>query len=209
MAIGAKSGVLILLSVNGDVKKSASIISFDTKDSQRFYEALPVEMAYRFQNTGGDRVKPKGSIIIRNILGIKATSLEANSLEGNVLPKQIRHFDVVWKKHDAPLADGETAVRNFLQNVKYEWSNFALGYFTAQLNLTGVSGINDSAIAETHFIVFPWQLLIVLLLVTIALIFIASKLLKGYNTWAISQARKMIRAEDRAEERKSTRRTKI
>ncbi len=136
-------------------------------------------------------------VTIENILGIKAVSLTANSIGGNVLPKQIRKFSVVWEKAHAFDADETIPSRSFFENVSYEWHNFALGYFTANLDLINPNGASTAASAQTKFIVFPWQLLIVLVFGTLILLFILRKIIKGYNRWVIGQAKAALRNQDK------------
>ena len=53
VSIGAKTGLLILLSVNGDVKVSGGILDFNTKSGKHFFESLPVDFVYKFRNNAG------------------------------------------------------------------------------------------------------------------------------------------------------------
>jgi len=201
LAIGAQTGPIVLLRVNGDIKESASVIEFKTKGDRHFYTSLPVEMYYRFQNTGADRTKPGGELVIRNIFGIKSKSQTPNPVEGNVLPGQIRKFELMWKKHDSPAQDIYSK-KTFFDAVSYEWRNFALGYFTANLNL--VYGSNNSNIShsEVKFAVFPWQLLVVLIVGAFLVYTILRTLVRRYNKWLIGQAEMaLMRAEEKKEKR--------
>jgi hypothetical protein len=195
LSIGSETGPLVLLRVNGDIKESASILEFSTLDKKSFYTALPVEMFYRFQNGGNDRVKPIGSIILNNLGIIRAKSLNANIAEGNILPGQIRRFDVSWKK-DGTVAERDES-KSFIDNVRYEWNNFAFGYFTANLKLTyGVDGVKSTE-GKTNFFVFPWHLLIIIFILLIILYLLFKTFVKHYNRYLISQAEEMIKEEQR------------
>lgn len=194
VTIGAKTGVLVLLSVNGEVKQGGAILDYGTKNNQRFYTALPVSFSYRFQNTGNDRVKPVGTIDMRNFIGIKAASIPANKVDGNVLPKSIRKFEPAWQK-GTQAGDAEvTESRNFFDEVAYEWKNFAFGYFTAHLNLEFGTD-KKVAHAKTGFWVIPWQLLIVIIILALIAWFIVKTLLHRYNHWIINQAQTNIEHE--------------
>ena len=202
LAIGSETGPIILLRVNGDIKESASVLEFNTKNNQHFYTALPVEMYYRFQNTGADRTKPAGDLTMRNILGFKANRQTANPVEGNVLPGQIRKIELAWQKTDKPGPDAY-ASRGFFDQVAYEWKNFAFGYFTANLDLTYGASNNQKAHSEVKFAVIPWQLLIVILLALVIIYFGFRMLIRKYNKWIIKQteiAIKMAHKSSKAEE---------
>ncbi|MEI6849448.1 MAG: hypothetical protein WCK29_00255 [archaeon] len=188
LAIGSETGPIILLRVNGDIKESASILEFNTKDNAHFFNALPVSMYYRFQNTGADRTKPLGDLTIRNIFGIKAKKQTANPVEGNVLPGQIRRIDLSWQKKDVASSPLTYADRSFFEQVSYEWHNFAFGYFTANLDLTYGKDNNQTSHSEVKFTVFPWQLLLVILIILFFIFIILKTLMRKYNHWIINQA---------------------
>ena len=201
LAIGSETGPIILLRVNGEIKESASIVEFKIKNNQKFFTALPVEMFYRFQNTGTDRTKPTGNLIIKNIFGLKAKTENANPVEGNVLPGQIRHFDLVWQKSDAPSLE-TYADRTFFEQVGYEWRNFAFGYFTANLELFYGADNAASAHSEVKFFVFPWQLLLIIIIVLVIIFFVLKTLIKRYNRWIILQAEMAIERAEKNNHRK-------
>lgn len=187
LAIGSETGPIILLRVNGEIKESASIVEFKIKDNQKFFTALPVEMYYRFQNTGSDRTKPTGDLIIKNFLGIKAKIQNANPVEGNILPGQIRKINLAWEKANKPSLE-TTSGRSFFKQIAYQWHNFALGYFTAKLDLA--FGTNDAqkADAKVGFFVVPWQLLIIIMIFLVLVFYILRMSIRKYNQWIIKQA---------------------
>ena len=187
VAIGTKIGTLILLRVNGAVKEEAQILAFDTLNGQHFFTALPVGMFYRFQNGGGDRALPKGDVIMRNFFGIKADSVNANVVAGNVLPGQIRRFEVVWSKQNQNLE--VKAPSGFFNQVKYEWHNFALGRFSANLDIAYGASNNIALKAKTAFWVIPWQLLIIILIVAFLVFLVLKVLIKSYNSFIIKKAK--------------------
>jgi hypothetical protein len=187
LAVSTETGPLVLLRVNGDIKESASLSEFKVKNDQHFFTALPVEMYYRFQNTGGDRTEPTGTLVMKNVLGIKVKTEDANPVQGNVLPGQIRRIDLAWQKSDAP-GDYAYASRGFFSQIGYEWKNFAFGYFTAHLNLSYGTNSAQSANAKVSFFVFPWQLLIVLILGVFILWYLLKFIFRKYNNWIIKQA---------------------
>ena len=66
LAIGSETGPIILLRVNGDIKESASITEFRTKNDTHFFTALPVEMYYRFDLTWQKKDMPSVEIVDRS-----------------------------------------------------------------------------------------------------------------------------------------------
>lgn len=192
LTIGAKIGALVLLTVSGEIKEDASVLEFDTTDKARFYTALPVDFYYRFQNGGNDRIKPAGNLVLKNIFG--SQRVNANVVDGNVLPKSVRKFEILWKAPGG--VDKATSPKDmsFMQEVKYQWRNFAFGRFTTDLTLS--YGSNKSVSAQSFVIwIFPWKVMLVALIAIALALFILIKGFRLYNRWVISKARAEIERE--------------
>ncbi len=193
VSIGAKIGTLVLLTVSGEITEEGKVMDFSTKDGQKKFDALPIGFTYRFQNGGNDRIKPEGLLVIKNTFGMTTKNLPANQVEGNVLPKSTRKFEVVWQsgtENSLTLADAEKITNeSFTETLSRQWSNFAFGKYTAYLDLSyGKS--NQTATAMYSFFVFPWQLIVTLLIALIIALMIIKAGITHYNKWVIEQARK-------------------
>ncbi len=187
VSIGSKTGILILLSVNGDVKESGGLLDFDTKDGKKFFSSLPVTFSYRFQNNGDDRIKPEGNIVIRNTFRIKDAEFSANKVEGNILPTQIRQFETVFVGSGKHASQESRDVDGFFKKVKYERQNFALGWYTAKINLTFGESL-QTAEDKVSFFVFPWRFLLMASIVGFGLFKGIAILIRRYNARIIRQA---------------------
>jgi hypothetical protein len=190
VGIGAKTGALILLSVNGSVKEAGGLLDFSTKDHKIFYNTLPVSFVYRFKNDGGDRIKPVGKITMHDLVYLPADRIDANPSQGNILPGSTRRFEVEWlmngrsKEYVAPSG----AVARFFDQAGYQFKNFAVGPYFARVNLLyGTEGLHVTKTA--FFFVFPWQMLLVLIVILFAIWWIGRKLLRRYNRHIIKKAR--------------------
>ncbi len=182
VSVGAKVGMLVLLTVTGATKEGGGLLSFALKDGGKVKESLPIDFMYRFNNTGNNRVQPEGEIIIKNTFGMEVAKMDANKSTGNVLPNSIRRYDVHYGESVAP-----TVAAPFLEHVKYQMSNFALGMYTANLSLKfGNSSVANSSL--TYFM-FPWQLITVIAVVLLVVIILLLTIVKRYNRWIIKQAR--------------------
>ncbi len=182
VAIGAKTGILVLLSVNGDVKEQAGLLDFNTTDHKFFYNTLPVSMEYRFRNDGGDRIKPVGTIRILDTLFLPADKLDANPSEGNALPNSTRKIKVDWVKYERPLDYAAPSGRfaKFWSTVAYQWKNFAVGLYSAHLNVA--YGAEAQHVKKTTwFFVFPWQLVIVMIVALFIVFWGGKKLIRRYK----------------------------
>ncbi|HEV7424013.1 MAG TPA: hypothetical protein VGO21_02365, partial [Candidatus Paceibacterota bacterium] len=188
VAIGAKTGLLVLLSVNGDVKENAGFLNFNTTNHQFWYSTLPVSFEYRFKNDGGDRIKPEGPITIRDTIFLPAKTLDANPSRGNILPGSTRKFHVDWIEYTYPQEYvAPTGFFNkFWDDVSYQWKNFAVGFYSARLNVT-YGAKNEHASSMIFFFVFPWQLVLVMLLVIFIVVWGGKKIIKRYNKFIIER----------------------
>lgn len=195
VSLSSQVGVLILFRVNGNVPEGANVLEYDTQNHKHFYTSLPVEFYYRFQNGGGDRLKPLGDIIISNTFGSTTKIIRANYDGGNVLPKSIRRFKAGWyeagdpKEQDPKILSTPVQPKGFWKNVAYEFNHFAFGRYTAKLTLVFGHDTQTSVIKKTSFWIFPWQLL----LVAIISIFIFLAGLIGVAVWIVY---KIIRWRD-------------
>ncbi len=178
VSVGAKIGTLVLLRVSGEVSEGGAIASFTPKDGKWFYTHLPVLFSYRFTNSGGDRINPEGTITIRNMVGIRSARFDANPTKGNVLPDSTRRFEVRWGE-DTEIPE------DFFGAVAYQWNHFALGVYHAKIALSyGSMSDRDG----TTIVVFPWQLMVILAIIGVAVWFGGGKLIKRYNRWIIKKA---------------------
>lgn len=190
VSVGAKTGILVLLSVKGKVEEDAGLLNFNTVGNKFWYSTLPVSFEYRFKNDGGDRIKPRGKIAIRDTIFIPAKNLNANPTEGNILPASTRKFKVDWLEFQYPedyVAPTEF-FKKFLSDVNYQWKNFAVGLYSARLDVAyGTEGVHAKSMV--FFFVFPWQLVLVMLIVGFIVILIGGKIIGRYNRFIINKAR--------------------
>ena len=195
LTIGAKTGLLVLLTVNGDIAESAGLVDFQTHNKKHFFRALPVGFQYRFSNQGGDRVKPDGNIVVRSIFGWRVQKINANPFDGNVLPGTTRKFTTEWAKKDSVADRDEVAALgapySFTKTLAYEWHNFALGIFRAKLDAQFGATAQHIKSKSVYFVVVPWELLLVCIVVGTPLYFILRAMLRKYNRAIIRRAQQL------------------
>ncbi len=153
ISVGARIGMLVLLRVSGDVKEEGGISDVDTESGEVLFSSLPVTLTYTFNNAGDDRLNPKGSIIIRNLFGIKVKELNANPSDGNILPRSSRKYKVAWGE--------EMEKKSFFRSAFYELKHFAIGPYKVTVNLT-YGAKEELTDKDSKYIWFlPWQLLLI------------------------------------------------
>jgi len=192
VTVGAKTGILVLLTVSGEIKGGGGLLEFSTKNKQKIFNSLPITFIYRFQNNSADRIKPEGEIEIKNIFSRTLATLPANKTEGNVLPGSIRKFEVSWITQK-DVVKGETEIpkeakTGFFGAVKKQWKDFHFGRYSALLNLK-YGTKNEEAKANYGFYIIPWQLLSVIIVILVVIGFLGFKGIKKYNQWIIAKAK--------------------
>ncbi len=178
VAIGGKVGSLVLLRVNGEVAESGGLLDFMAGDRQFLFTAVPVPFSYRLNNTGGDRIVPRGEVVISNLFGGNTATLSANPNEGSVLPNSTRRFDVLWGEAPA------IPPTSFFEHAAYQFAHFHVGLYTAKTALVW-GATEQTATAKVRILLFPWHLLTVLSVGLVGLLLI----LKMYNRFIIARAR--------------------
>ena len=228
VTIGAKIGVVMLLRVNGEIEESGGVVDFrvvgdeqhidgETKrPTKRFYASVPVDFEYRFYNSGADRLKPEGTITVSNLLtlGISKSVLEANPQEGNILPQSYRRFYPYWNGTRVSDVDNNDRVdpridRNdatgFFETIGHQFTNFSCGIYKARLDVSYGSQEMLSDSKSYIFVVIPWQLLLLVAFVLLAL----WRLLRVYNKMIIKKAQGPVKKnEENREDQEIAEKTK-
>ena len=202
--IGTKSGVLLLVRVAGDFAEEGGVIEFGPLSGGRIVSTLPTRFYYRFQNDGGDRLRPEGTITIKNIFGGTASVLNANLSEGNVLPRSIRKFEVLWseKTKEPNLIHADiTHEGGFFGSARRQAEDFLLGPYRVVIEV-GYGSQGDVSTASFRFFALPWQLLLLVFGGALLVIGGGRTGLRRYNRWIIAQA------HQQAQHAKSPKRTK-
>ncbi|MFH1620506.1 MAG: hypothetical protein ABIB04_00280 [Patescibacteria group bacterium] len=177
VGVGAKTGVLFLVNVNGDIKESADVESFKVLSRHGFLNRLPVDFEIRVKNQGNVHLKPSGNIAINNLFGNKVASIPVNPNDSRVLPNSIRKVYSTWgpKETEGP--------KGFFQELAAEWKGFGIGKYKANAEiLYGNRG--EKMNSTVSFWVFPWRLAVVALTLLLLLIV----LFKGYNKLIVKSA---------------------
>jgi hypothetical protein len=186
VSIGGKIGVLILLRVSGEVAEGGGLLDFSTKENNRFFSSLPISFVYRVNNTGGNRIVPLGEINVKNTFRLVSAKFSANQNEGSVLPGSARKFEVIWGDENIQAGEQNKNL-GFFATALEQLKNFHFGFYTADISLVW-GETNQTANSSFSFLVFPWQLLLIIFLVGLTLGFFGKILLKKYNQHIINQA---------------------
>jgi hypothetical protein len=150
--IDAKTAVLVLLSVEGETNESAALLDFDD-DVSAMRGLLGGEFEYRIQNQGNVHVNPKGEIVFNDFFGRRLLSVDANEGEGRVLPGSTRTYSV----------NVQSQAEGWFETISEQMRVFAIGPVSVELEL--VYGADSASLRDRlTIILFPWQLLISLLI---------------------------------------------
>lgn len=146
----------VLLSVGAKEMPDAILEEFS---SGLFYESGPVPFTVRIKNKGTHFIKPKGEILIKSMFGQSIGKLDLVSV--NVLS-------------DTTRAIPNTANLDFAHPKALWKEDFLLGLYTATLNIS-LSNDDSGFTKSIHFFAFPFQGLIVILIVLISSIVIVNR----------------------------------
>lgn len=148
-AISQKIGTLVLLTVAGEAKESASITNFKPEKTKYFtYQDINFNM--RLQNDGNTYVHPKGTISITNIFGQRVKEIE---VEGkNILPGAVRQMTAGFSP------------------------NRLFGPYTANLSLVYGATNNKNLNYSVGFWVIPWKQTAIVLVIIIIFFLLRKRL---------------------------------
>lgn len=138
-SLAQEIGSLILLRIAGETVENASIESFAT--TKNIYEFGPINLEARIKNLGNVHTKPRGTIMITNLIGQKIDTITIDNK--NILPGAIRKLEGTW-------------------NTKWR-----LGRYTA--TFVASFGDNTQRSAITNFVVIPYRLVLIILFAVLLL----------------------------------------
>ncbi len=162
----ASAGTLVLIRVAGAADENLNLITYEASVNNTpsaLFEAGPITLVSRFQNTGNVHVVPVGQIVVRDTFGNIVDTLQVNSDKGNVLPSSIRRFQATFDK------------------------GFLFGHYTADISIAyGTTG--EAIVRSISFWVIPWKLVLIGLLALVTLIYVLRQLIRRYNRHIIRNA---------------------
>lgn len=181
VSLSAGIGVLILLTVSGQVNEGLSVEELsvakpvkdgETSKAASFFESSPLLFTVRLKNTGNVHVRPTGQVVITNMFGRKFAAVNINVPPANVLPSSIRKFS-------------EELNKEVIGNKRM------FGKYTAELKLT--YGSNKTITKTVSFWVIPYKQIAAAIIIIIGLFFLARYLLKLYTRRVIAGSSKRRR----------------
>jgi hypothetical protein len=181
--IAASSVSLLFVTIPGQAKERLALEQFGAYKSDGagggvfkslFVSEHPQNLAYRFKNEGNVAERPEGSIIIKNMFGKTAVTIErANPKSQLALIGQTRRIDLCMKSEKQTKTDAVTNQQS--QETVCKNPGLWPGRYTAEIML--VYGMNGSITQEVtgtaSFWYLPWwfiiSLIVVLLLIVLAI----------------------------------------
>ena len=167
VALGASIGTLFLVRVTGSVVEKLNLDGFYTLnangDRTPFLDKAPISFVVRLNNVGSVHEKPEGNIVVSDMFGHKVGTVIVNDKGGNILPKSLRRYDQ------------QLNVKNLF------------GLYSAKLTL--VYGNGTTIVKTIHFVVIPWQLILMGVLLLLIIIYLIRNWLQHYRASVIRQVR--------------------
>ncbi|MSR85256.1 hypothetical protein EXS71_02355 [Candidatus Uhrbacteria bacterium] len=147
---GSRTGILLLLTVNGGLVEKLRVIDV-AREMPQTVSHLPAVFRLMLENEGNVHVIPQGEIRIKNMFGMRAATLPINPASGRVLPGSSRRLIISWQKEEPHSVSG------FWQEAREEWRNFGFGSYTATFHFFGPQMTSSEPISLS-FSVWPWRL---------------------------------------------------
>ena len=173
VSLAASIGVLVLVTVNGDVKQGLSVQELSVNRSGKtgtFFESGPLEFVEKFKNTGNVHVQPVGQVSITDMFGKKLAAVNVNLPPGNILPQSTRQFRQPLDK---------TVIGN----------KRLFGRYTATLKAT--YGTDKKEVSSSLvFWVIPYRLVAAVIVALVAAFFTLRFFIRRYNRRILDQAQK-------------------
>lgn len=163
VAIVTRAGILVYVTVTGNVKETGTIKSF--APTTWFFTDTPLKFALKFQNSGNTYLKPTGVLKLQSLFGGTVAQAPVNDLRANIFPGTDKVFNL---EIDPP---GPT-----------------FGLYHAVVDVTYGSLSTSTASAGAWFIAAPLGILLPIILALILIIFVIPKGLRKYNSWVIKKA---------------------
>lgn len=163
----------VLLSIGKKEMPDAVLEEFS---SAVFYESGPVPFTIRIKNKGMHYIKPKGTILIKNMFGQTIGKLDLTSV--NILTNSIRAIPSTTYMQELK-TQGNSKIKpksdlNF-KDPKALWKeDFLLGFYTATLDIS-VSDQGPNFSKSIRFFAFPFQGLIIIVIILIGIIVVAGR----------------------------------
>ncbi len=183
VGVEAQIHSLILARVSGDILEKADIESFKLKGGKNLANRLPIAFEWKMKNYGNTHIRAQGNIEIKNMFGQRAELLDSNPNNYRVLPNSVRKIETQWG--GALVLDAESD--SFLKEAKKEFDNFAIGKYSAKLDVVYGKGNNNFLSREISFWVFPWRALLISLAVIVIFAAMIVLLVKRYNRWIVKK----------------------
>lgn len=164
-AIEGSVAVFTLLNVERpDATRKLEIVTVSSQ--KKLYEYLPATFTVRLKNSGNTIVKPAGNVYIqRSDTSTDPLSvLPLNEAGSYILPGSEREVSMQWK-------DGFPVYESVdgKQNLVWDWGNvqkFRIGKFSAKTIMVYNDGQRDIPVeAVVTFWVFPWKMVLVLVII--------------------------------------------
>lgn len=184
--IAASSVSLLFVTVPGQTKQQITLKQFGAFQSDNagggefkslFVSSQPLHLAYRFANGGNVAERPEGSVVVKNMFGKTAVTIErANPKSQLALIGQTRRIDLCMKPEVQNRTDPVTGQQS--QETVCKSAGLWPGRYTAEILLVyGMNGGTTQEVSATAtFWYLPWWFIVASVIVL---------LLIAFSTWMI------------------------
>lgn len=166
VGVVSRAGILVYLTVSGNITESAGLNGFSAP-SALYWSSDPIPVNLSFTDTGNTYLKPGGTVDLVNIFGVTQASAQVNGAGVDFLPQ------------------GTKGLQTMTLNPPY----IVFGPYRIIANVT--YGVNDdkTATATMWVWIFPWQLIIWVVVFLLIVFLVLPKGIRSYNRWIIEKSK--------------------
>lgn len=108
ITLSAQIATLVFVEIEGNFSEKGEVESFGSV-ARGGWGTQPEAFEFTLGNEGDNRLMPRGNIVVRNTVGGKVASFDANPGRGNTLPASERVYRVDWPENGGRWAGRYTA----------------------------------------------------------------------------------------------------
>jgi hypothetical protein len=168
VSLSASLGALVLMRVAGNIVEQLQNTQFFASQNghtSSFFQYGPITLSERIRNTGDVHVQPVGKVSVYDTFGRRIAQLSVNSLAGNILPDSVRRFDQTLNKR------------------------YLFGHYRATYDVTYGTSKKQLASSMTFWVI-PWQLIIIVTALLLALVLLTRQGIRRYNRYIVGRAKR-------------------
>lgn len=176
-------GPTFLVKTGDEFTESLELIEF--KSLHKFYETMDVTLSTTLENTGNVHLKPRGTLVFKNMLGQELSTMEFNPAGQAIIRDTVASYITEWCSDCLLTKNGSLAVGPITAELIINYKSESPGY--------------SPITAETTFWVFPWKFALAVLGGIIVIVWV-TKIVRKPKKKDVSHGDKPVQINEKKDE---------